>query len=249
KWELKGRGIYKNQLMVLDMLAHNNWERPIYFAITVGTDNFMGLEKYFQLEGLSYRLVPYIANSPDRQTGVVNIDIMYDNLMHKFTWGGLNDPDVYLDETNTRMVMNFRNNFARLAEALYRKNRKDSAIAVIDKCIEEMPKTTAPFSYFSFPLVNTYYLLDANKKGDVILADMIESFLDEFHYLNAIKDKNGIKRNREIAGSVLSNISQLIQRFKLADASYTYSELKGKYFKEKNETKEEISKNDYLINT
>ena len=249
KWELKGRGIYKNQLMVLDMLAHNNWERPIYFAITVGTDNFMGLEKYFQLEGLSYRLVPYIANSPDRQTGVVNIDIMYDNLMHKFTWGGLNDPDVYLDETNTRMVMNFRNNFARLAEALYRKNRKDSAIAVIDKCVEEMPKTTAPFSYFSFPLVNTYYLLDANKKGDVILADMIESFLDEFHYLNAIKDKNGIKRNREIAGSVLSNISQLIQRFKLADVSYIYSELKGKYFKEKNETKEEISKNDYLINT
>ena len=97
--------------MVLDMLAHNDWERPIYFAITVGQDNFMGLEKYFQLEGLTYRLVPYEATSPDGQTGEVNVDIMYDNLMNKFTWGGLNNPDVYLDETNTRMVMNFRNNY------------------------------------------------------------------------------------------------------------------------------------------
>ena len=70
--------------MVLDMLAYNNWERPIYFAITVGSDNFMGLEKYFQLEGLSYRLVPYKAVSPDGQTGEVNVDKMYDNLINKF---------------------------------------------------------------------------------------------------------------------------------------------------------------------
>ena len=144
KWKIKGNGFYKNQLMVLDMLAHNNWERPIYFAITVGQDNFMGLEKYFQLEGLSYRLVPYEAVSPDGQTGEVNVDRMYDNLMNKFSWGGLNNPDVYLDETNTRMIMNFRNNYARLAESLFVLDRKEDAIAVLDKCVREMPNTTAP---------------------------------------------------------------------------------------------------------
>ena len=135
--------------MVLDMLAHNNWERPIYFAITVGSDNFMGLEKYFQLEGLAYKLVPYEAKSPDGQTGEVNADIMYDNLVNKFSWGGLNNPNVYLDETNTRMVMNFRNNFARLAEALISNGKTDSALIALDKCVKEMPNTTAPFNIYT----------------------------------------------------------------------------------------------------
>ena len=73
--------------MVLDILANFNWERPIYFAITVGRDNFMGLEKYFQLEGLAYRLVPYQAVSSDGQTGVVHSDKMYSRLVTEFNWG------------------------------------------------------------------------------------------------------------------------------------------------------------------
>ena len=231
------------------MLAHNNWERPIYFAITVGKDNFMGLEKYFQLEGLSYRLVPYEAVSPDGQTGEVNVDRMYDNLMNKFTWGGLNNPDVYLDETNTRMIMNFRNNYARLAESLFIMGRKDSAIAVIDKCVREIPSTAAPFNVYAFPLVNTYYRLGEKEKGNAILAQMIETFLDEFNYINALKDKGGLNRNIQIAGSVLSNISRLIQGFQLADVSYEYSETDGKYIREKDGEEEEINKEDYLINT
>ena len=249
RWKIKGNGFYKNQLMVLDMLAHNNWERPIYFAITVGSDNFMGLQKYFQLEGLTYRLVPYEANSPDGQTGEVNVDIMYDNLMNKFTWGGLNNPDVYLDETNTRMVMNFRNNYARLAETLFVMDRKEDAIAVLDRCVEQMPNTTAPFNVYAFPLVNTYYRLDEKKKGNIILADMITTFLDEFTYINALKDKGGLNRNIQIAGSVLSNISRLIQTFQLADPSYEYAEENGKYYKNRSGEKQEISKEDYLINT
>jgi hypothetical protein len=249
KWKIKGNGFYKNQLMVLDMLAYNNWERPIYFAITVGSDNFMGLEKYFQLEGLSYRLVPYVAVSPDGQTGEVNVDRMYDNLMNKFSWGGLNNPDVYLDETNTRMIMNFRNNYARLAESLFVLDRKEDAIAVLDKCVREMPNTTAPFNVYAFPLVNTYYRLGEKEKGNKILAQMIETFLDEFNYINAIKDKGGLNRNLQIAGSVLSNISRLIQSFQLANVSYEYSEIGGKYIREKGGTEEDISREDYLINT
>ena len=235
--------------MVLDMLAHNNWERPIYFAITVGTDNFMGLEKYFQLEGLSYRLVPYEAVSPDGQTGEVNVDKMYDNLMNKFSWGGLDNPNVYLDETNTRMIMNFRNNFARLAESLFVLERKEDAIAVLDKCIREMPNTAAPFNVYSFPLVNTYYRLSEKEKGNAILAQMIETFLDEFNYLNALKDKGGLNRNLQISASVLSNISRLIQNFQLANVNYEYAKLDDKYIRNTGEEKEEISKEDYLINT
>ena len=118
KWKIKGQGFAKNQLMVLDILANFAWERPIYFAITVGNDNFMGLDDYFQLEGLAYRFVPVKTKSLDGQTGIVATDEMYDNLINKFKWGNMGDPNVYLDETNMRMTMNFRNNFARLADAL-----------------------------------------------------------------------------------------------------------------------------------
>ena len=74
KFKLKGSGIFKNKLLVLDILANFNWERPIYFAITVGRDNYMGLENYFQLEGLAYRLVPYSVSSTDGQTGAVHTE-------------------------------------------------------------------------------------------------------------------------------------------------------------------------------
>ena len=87
------------------------------------------------------------------------------------------------------------------------------------------------------------------EKGNKILAQMIETFLDEFNYINAIKDKGGLNRNLQIAGSVLSNISRLIQSFQLANVSYEYSEIGGKYIREKGGTEEDISREDYLINT
>ena len=174
---------------------------------------------------------------------------MYDNLLNKFTWGGLKNPDVYLDETNTRMVMNFRNNFARLAEALISNGKKDSALVVLEKCVEEMPNTTAPFNIYAFPLVNAYYQLNANEKGNIILAQMIETFLAEFKYLNALKDNSGLNQNIQIAGSVLSNVNRLIQNFNLTDKSFEYLEKDGEYFRDKDGSEEKITKDNYLINT
>ena len=139
--------------MVLDILAHFNWERPIYFAITVGRDNFMGLEKYFQLEGVAYRLVPYVAQSPDGQTGIVNTGKMYDRLVKQFEWGGLNNTDLYFDETNTRMVMNFRNNYSRLAESLFQKGDTAKAIQTLDKCMMEFPRDVVNLSHYSVSII------------------------------------------------------------------------------------------------
>ena len=101
QFQIKGNNVMKNKLMVFDILANFNWERPIYFAITVGRDNYMGLEKYFQLEGLAYRLVPYSVSSTDGQPGIVHPEKMYDRLMNQFNWGGLNKSELYFYETNT----------------------------------------------------------------------------------------------------------------------------------------------------
>jgi hypothetical protein len=99
---------HKTGLAVLDILAANNWERPVYFAITVPSGEYLGLDDYFQNEGMAYRLVPIKKNGKDGFTGHVDTEIMYRNMMEVFKWGNINDPGVYLDETNLRMVSNLR---------------------------------------------------------------------------------------------------------------------------------------------
>ena len=249
KWKLKGGGIFKNKLMVLDILANFNWERPIYFAITVGRDNFMGLEKYFQLEGLAYRLVPYKATSSDGQTGVVHTDKMYDRLVGQFAWGGLNNSDLYFDETNTRMVMNFRNNYSRLAEALFQKGDTIKAIETLDKCMAEFPRDVVNLSYFSIPIIDIYFKLAEKEKGEKLLSIMMDDYLTEYKYLKEFDSGSGLKQNLSICGQVLGSLSRVLQIHKVEDLTFTYSESSGVYYKEKEGVKEDIDYTTYRINT
>ena len=249
KFKLKGSGIFKNKLLVLDILANFNWKRPVYFAITVGRDNFMGLEDYFQLEGLAYRLVPYSVASPDGQTGIIHTEKMYDRLMNQFKWGGLNNPDLYFDETNTRMVMNFRNNFSRLAESLYQKGDSKKALQVLDKCMSEFPSSVVSLSYFSIPIIDLYYKLGAKERGDKFLANMIEDQMISIKYLKEFKPNSGLKQNIGINGQILNSLARLLQVHKLEDMSYTYSEDNGTYYRNKSDKKEEINYSSYRINT
>ena len=249
KFKLKGNGLYKNKLMVLDILANFNWERPIYFAITVGRDNFMGLEKYFQLEGLAYRLVPYLANSPDGQTGVVHTEKMYERLVKNFEWGGFNNSDLYFDETNTRMVMNFRNNYSRLAEALFQKGDTARAIETLDKCMAEFPRDVVNLSYFALPIIDIYYKLGEDEKAKKVLAIMIDDYLTEIKYLKEFESGSGLKQNIGITGQVLSSLGRIIQIHKLEDLSFTYADQEGIYYKSKGDNKIEIDYETYRINT
>jgi tetratricopeptide (TPR) repeat protein len=249
QFKLKGNGIFKNKLMVLDILANFGWERPIYFAITVGSDNFMGLEKYFQLEGLAYRLVPYIAQSSDGQTGVVHTEKMYDRLVKNFQWGGFNNSDLYFDETNTRMVMNFRNNYSRLAEALLQKGETAKAIETLDKCMAEFPRDVVNLSYFALPIIDIYYKLGETEKGKEILAVMIDDYLTEIKYLKEFDRGSGLKQNIGITGQVLGSLARVLQVHRLEDLSFSYTNEEGVYYKSKGDNKEEVDFATYRINT
>ena len=248
KWSIKGNGLYKNKLMVLDILANFNWERPIYFAVTVGKDNFMGLENYFQLEGLAYRLVPYQTNSINGQTGTVEVEKMYERLVKKFEWGGFKNQNLYFDETNTRMVMNFRNNFSRLAEALYIRGDNIRAIETLDKCIEEFPRETVSYSYFALPIVDIYFKAGDKEKGSKILAEMSKDFMKEYKYLLEFKNKKSLKQNISINTSILSNLFRLANANGLYDSSAEYINENDLYFKTKDNVKIEVSKSEFTIN-
>jgi tetratricopeptide (TPR) repeat protein len=226
-WEKKGNYVLKNSLMQLDMLQNNDWERPIYFAITVGGDAYLQLENYFQLEGLAYRLVPIRTNGQGGQTGRVDTDIMYDNVMNKFNWGGM-EGDVYMGETNMRMTYNLRNNFARLADALLKEGKTDSAIAVLDKCIEVMPDHSIPYNFFMTPVAEAYYRADEIEKANLIMVRLMEIYESDLSFYLSLSRKQAkkIKAETERAMSVFQRLIQIARAYKQDDL---HTQLKEKF--------------------
>src|SRR5205814_10483134 len=140
------------------------------------------LNNYFQQEGLTYRLVPYVTKQEDGLPGGVQPEIMYDNMMHKFAWGGVDKYNVYLDENIGRMVTNLRSNFARLASTLIQQGRKDSAIKVLDKCMEVLPEKNVPVAMINVAIGRDYYDAGAPEKGKVVLTRCYEVYSDQLRY-------------------------------------------------------------------
>ncbi len=179
----------KDELMVLDLIDQNNWQRPVYWAITVGRDKYMGLQDYFRLEGFAYRFVPLKSKGDRIQVGGVNTREMYTHMMKDFTWGNMNSPDVYIDENNSRMMMNIRNNFNRLAEALIREGKNDSAVAVLDRCRELVPHKIVPYDYFSIMMAESYFKAGAAGKGAEIIRLMNSMYTQDMDYYLSLNAK------------------------------------------------------------
>lgn len=215
-WTINKSYIMKNDLLIFDILATNNWKRPIYFAITVGDDAYMDLQDYFQIEGLTYRLVPIKNNNYDGQTGRVLIDKMYDNLMNKFHWGGMETPGIYMDENNIRMTMNLRNNFARLAEELLKYNEKEKALKVLDKCMMVMPKENIPYNYFMLPIVECYYKAGETKKGNKLAQELADIYTDDMQFYLTLKgkDSESVDNEKQQCMGVLQRILMMTKQYK-----------------------------------
>jgi hypothetical protein len=220
--------ILKNQFAVLDLLKNNQWERPVYFAVTTGPDSYMGLEEHFRLEGLAYRLVPirFPKNDNPNMFGGVSEDIMYDNVMNKWHWGGMDNLEdgVYMDENNRRMVTNFRLQMANLGDQLLRDGDANRALDIFEKVLTAMPEENVPLGRVllsvqsgllelsataSSPGVTVFDLSDerrarAKELGKHLtrrLFDIQAEDLRYFHSLNRAQF-DAVKRDRQMAKQV-----------------------------------------------
>jgi len=206
--------ITKDEMIILDMLATNNWERPIYWAMTVGRDKYLNLQDYFQLEGFAYRLVPIKGQSqPDRlMFGSVASDIMYENLMNKFKWGGINNPNIYIDENNARMMTNVSNSFSRLAATLIAEGKNDMAIAAIDRCFELMPQNVMSPGYFNIELATNYFKAGASAKGLKAMTEAFNSFNEDLSFYFSLD--NRFMRSKSVDEEIQRTLFfvQLIER-------------------------------------
>ena len=167
---LKGKGaLYKGDLMMLEMIANANWERPIYVALTVGQENYMNLGDNFVQEGLANRITPFTTNVP----GAKNFDTekVYNNVMKKFKFGNVSQPGIYLDETVTRMCYTHRRLMATLAINLIKEGKEQQAKEVLDKCEKELPGYNVPhdFQGGSLDLTQAYAQTGQKEKAQQLL--------------------------------------------------------------------------------
>jgi hypothetical protein len=215
--KLKGSSILKSQLIVLDILAHNNWERPVYFVSGYHNDA-LGLEEYFQYEGLAYRLVPIKSeNKSWVDYGRINTDILYDNVINKFVWGGANDSKVNLDYNHVRtlMVVKARLSYARLAKALAGEGKNEKAAGVIDRCNELLPTDKFPYDPYYPDLIEAGFLSGSSDKAEKMTRDFCEYyysrldyFLKQNPYVISSADyeiQTAIQYTSKVAGFCLSN--------------------------------------------
>lgn len=187
---LKGKSaLYKSELMMLEMLANTNWERPLYVAITVGSDNYLNLDKNFVQEGLAFRITPFNTTALDKR---IDTDKMYDNLMHKFKFGGINNPNVYLDETVLRMCQTHRRVFVQLAAELIKEGKNDKALRALDYCEKMIPSSTVPHDYqmsSSKQMAEEYLALGQRDKALNILNNMANKCVEYITWYLSFNDK------------------------------------------------------------
>jgi len=212
--------ITKAQLMVMDLIVHNNWERPIYFAVTTGSEAYMGLEPYFQLEGLAYRLTPIFHTDYDRDnmSGGVASELMYDNVMNKFLWGNIDTKDIYLDENNRRMVTNLRMQMNNLADQFIIENKMDKAVAVLNKSINALPEKNAPYDQPQIMWQTAQLLF---KAGDLQTATKLaerifalnNQTLDYYLSLKTPAEKKTLERKMQMSAYVNEELVKDLESF------------------------------------
>lgn len=162
------RMLYKGDLMMLELINNANWTRPIYVAMTVGEDNYMNLGDNFIQEGLANRISPFTTKG-----GAKNFDTekTYNNMMHRYRYGGMSTPGVYIDETVMRMCYTHRRLFAKLALSLIAEGKNDKALKVLEKSSKELPEYNIPLDYISGgnDMAKAYALLGQNAKAKQII--------------------------------------------------------------------------------
>jgi len=214
-WDVNKNVVMKNDLMVLDLLAHNDWNRPIYFAVTTGSEAYLNLENYFQLEGLAYRLVPIKTNPEEEPQGTrVATDIMYNNIMNKFKWGGMDKPDNYFDENIQRMATNMRIQMGTLAASLIEEGKKDSAIKVLNKCVEVMPEENVPYDATMWSIIAAYYQAGAIEQPNKLAKRLFDIFENDLRYYSLSKNQAFYGRDMKIAQEILQRLIYITQNFK-----------------------------------
>ena len=182
--------LYKNDLMLLDFMATNDWTRAVYFTSLSDIKNVLGIDKYLHQEGLSHRFIPVLAADYYKDAGGVYVEGSYELLMaDDISWGNLNKEGVAVDPESRRNLLFVKQAYMRLAQSLLNRGQNDSAVAVLDRCLEFFPDEKIPYDFYMLAYPEIYYKAGAVEKGDELIDVIINNCLDNLRYFNELNDR------------------------------------------------------------
>ena len=218
------RALYKSELMMLEMLANANWERPIYMAITVGSENHLGMGNHFMQEGLAYRFTPF---DTDKLDSKIDSEKMYDNLMNKFKFGGIDKPGIYIDENVMRMCYTHRRIFTQLVGQLIKEGKKDKALAALDYAEKMIPSYNVPYDWANgaFQMAESYYQLGQNEKANKIIDELANKSLEYMIWYLSLNDNQLAIAGENFVynASLLDAEVRLMEKYKSEELAKHYS--------------------------
>ena len=194
--KIKGAALYKNRLMMLDIIANNNWERPIYFTGgAFGDEDYIWMKDYLQLDGLVYKLVPIktpVEKNNPFDMGRIDTDKMYD-MVTSWDWGNNGDPKMYHDVETRKNSLTYRGNLARLIEALIQEDKLERAEEVADLAMAKMPVDMFGFYTLLEPYIGAYYELEATDKARDLYMDVSRKYQQSLSYYSDLSEQNQSK--------------------------------------------------------
>ena len=228
---LKGkRALYKSELMMLEMLANANWERPIYMAITVGGENRLNMDNHFVQEGLAYRFTPFDAQALG---ATIDSEKMYDNLMNKFKFGGINKAGIYIDENTMRMCYTHRRIFTQLIIQLLKEGKKDKALKALEYCEKMIPGSNVPYDYQNSAqsMAEAFYLLGQKAKGDKIMDALANKSMEYLIWYLSMSNQQLTISGQEFMYHIylLDEEIKIMEKYKSKQASHYAGKLEELY--------------------
>jgi hypothetical protein len=231
EFTIKDKALYKNRLMMLDIVNENNWKRPIYFTGgSFGEDDYIWMKDYLQLDGMCFKLVPLktpIEDPNPMRMGQIDADKMYSIVM-KWDWGNSGNPTIYHDPETRKNSITYRTNLARLMETLILEGKKEKAEKVIDLAMAKMPIDY--FEYYSLvePFAIGYYEVGKKEKARKVVATLIQKYQESLTYFSGFK----IAEQYYYASDIVSDIEQyrsLLEIVKAAEDRAFYEKEKVKF--------------------
>lgn len=182
-WEYSESDAFKGDLVIMDLITTNKWQRPIYYSTTVPMDQYKGLQKFFIQEGLAYRVAPVKTDQSEQgDFGIIDPWIMYDNLMNKFSWGNAELPSVYLDENNRRMFSNFRRLFGSLGKKLLEAGDTTRAYEVAQRGLNIVPPEKLSYDFFAIGLAEVLIRAGKTEEGGKLIEEIMDYAMGYLDY-------------------------------------------------------------------
>jgi hypothetical protein len=225
---INNSAIYKNRLLMLDIIANNNWERPIYFSGGAFSDeDYIWMKDYLQLDGLCYKLVPIktpVNRANPFDMGRVDPDLMYD-LVSSWDWGGSGE-DIYHDVETRKNGITYRGNLARLMEALIDRNDLEKAEEIADLAMEKMP--VDKFGYYTLlePYINAYYEVAKPEKARALYLQVAEKYQENLSYYGSMDFETQERIIEEIITDIERYRSLIDQLIIMGDKDFALEETK-----------------------